>query len=175
MACAPPMRKMRSAPDRWQPAIIALWALGGRQAMTSSTPATLAGTMVMIGADSSGIAAARHVAADALDRDDAVAEMDAGQRLDLERQDGRELRLGEAADVGDGELGVGAGLRVELGEGGLALRGASPRRPCESELVEAARVVAHRRVALVADPRDDLGHGAPRPRPNRPAPRARAA
>ena len=33
---------------------IAGWARGGRQAMTSSQPATLAGTMVMIGADSSG-------------------------------------------------------------------------------------------------------------------------
>ena len=54
MACAPPILKMRSAPDKWQPAIIAGWAFGGRQAMTSSTPATLAGTMVMIGAESSG-------------------------------------------------------------------------------------------------------------------------
>lgn len=54
MACAPPMRKMRSAPERWQPATMAWCALGGRQAITSSTPATLAGTMVMIGADKSG-------------------------------------------------------------------------------------------------------------------------
>ncbi|MNL86576.1 hypothetical protein D3C87_2153350 [compost metagenome] len=54
IAWAPPTRKMRSAPDRWQPAIMAGWAPGGRQAMTSSQPATLAGTMVMTGADRIG-------------------------------------------------------------------------------------------------------------------------
>ena len=54
IACAPPIRKIRSAPDRWQPAIIAGCAFGGRQATTSSTPATLAGTIVMTGADRSG-------------------------------------------------------------------------------------------------------------------------
>ncbi len=69
------------------------------------------------------IAAARHVAADALDRDHAVAQMDAGQRLDLERQDGRELRLGESAHIGDGEFGIGAGLRRQLGQRRFALGG----------------------------------------------------
>ena len=54
IACAPPMRKIRSAPDRWQPAIIAGWALGGRHATTVRQPATLAGTMVITGADRSG-------------------------------------------------------------------------------------------------------------------------
>ncbi len=54
MAWAPPTRKIRSAPARWQPATMASCALGGRQAMTSPTPATLAGTMVMMGAERSG-------------------------------------------------------------------------------------------------------------------------
>ena len=62
------------------------------------------------------IAAARHVAADALDRDDPMAEMQARAQFDLKRQDGAELRLGEVADVVDGEFGVGARLRVEFGE-----------------------------------------------------------
>ena len=49
--------------------------------------------------------------------------MQAGDRLDLQRQDGGELRLGEAADVVDRKLGVGAGLRIEHVERGLAIGG----------------------------------------------------
>lgn len=54
MACAPPMRKIRSAPARSQPATIAGWAFGGRQATTSPTPATRAGTIVITGAERRG-------------------------------------------------------------------------------------------------------------------------
>ena len=92
------------------------------------------------------ITPARHIAADLGDRDDAVPQMHAGQALDLQRQDGGELRLGKARHVGDGEFGVGAGLRVELGEGVLTLA----RRHLELfdvYLVESQRVVAYRSIA----------------------------
>nr|WP_245639192.1 hypothetical protein [Rubellimicrobium mesophilum] len=100
-------------------------------------------------------ASAGDVAADTLHGDHPVAEEGAGQDLHLERPEAGELRLGEAADIGDGELGVGPRLRVERVHGGLPRR----RRDLETVelgLVEAARVVRDRRVALRLHAREHL-------------------
>ena len=83
--------------------------------------------------------------------------MHSGPRFHVERQDGAQLRLGEDAHVGDGELGVCPGLRRERSQCRLALGGG------DLEAVKLARVElpgkrAHRRVALVANPAQNIGH-----------------
>ena len=86
------------------------------------------------------------VAADPLDGDDAVAQVEARQRLDLQRQDRRQLRLGEAADIVDRELGIGAGLRIELAHRREALFGRH-LEAIEIGVIELHRIIAHRREA----------------------------
>ena len=66
-------------------------------------------------------AATRHIATDALNGNYAVAEVHAGQDFNLQRQDRRQLRLGKAAHIGNGEFRVCAGLRIKGGDCGLAL------------------------------------------------------
>jgi len=70
------------------------------------------------------VAAAGHVAADAVDRDVLVAETDAGKGFDLDIAQGVLLRLGEAADLGLGELDVGDDLVGQTVDQGLDLIGA---------------------------------------------------
>ena len=99
-------------------------------------------------------APAGDVSPDAPDRDHAVAHVDAGQRLHLQRADGGELRLGERADVGDGEPGVGAGLGIEVGDGpGTLLR--RDLEAGEVGLIELRRIPAHGVVAMGADLGED--------------------
>ena len=84
-----------------------------------------------------------------------MAHMDAGENLDLERQDGRQLRLGEFADIGDGKFGVLAGLRIKLGQRGLPF-GISDFERVEVRLIEPGGIVPHRPVAMGTDIGDDL-------------------
>ena len=72
--------------------------------MMRFTPATLAVTIDMCALSDHRIAPARHVAADRVHRDVAVAEHDAGQRLDFEIVHGVALLLREIAHLGLGEL-----------------------------------------------------------------------
>ena len=74
------------------------------------------------------IAPAGNVAADLFNRDDAVAQMHAGQHFDVQRADGRHLRLGKSANVCNREFGIGAGLRVEPVKGGLTVGGTDLER-----------------------------------------------
>ncbi len=81
--------------------------------------------------------------------------MHAGQRLDLERQDGGQLRLGKAAHIGDGEFGVGTRLRRQLGQCLFAL-GRRHFENLDVGFVELARIFAHGGVAALAHILEDL-------------------
>jgi len=56
---------------------------------------------------------ARHIAPHPLHRDHPVAKKGTGQHLDLQRNKAGKLRLGKAAHVRNGKLGVCPGLRVK--------------------------------------------------------------
>ena len=102
-----------------------------------------------------GVAAARHVRTDALDRDVAVTEPHAGERLDLEVEQRRALRLGEPAHLLLAELDVVDHLCGDAGDAGCDLVGVEPevrRRPA----VEPLRVLPDRRVTSIADGGEDL-------------------
>jgi hypothetical protein len=83
---------------RCQPSIMALWANGSRQAIWVSQSATFAETSIMLGANR---IREWPPSTDCFDRDNFVARKQARNRLHLERQDGRKLRLGGAPDKGD--------------------------------------------------------------------------
>ena len=93
---------------------------------------------------------ARHVAADAVDRDVLVTQADAGKRFDLDIAQRVLLRLGEAADLRLGEFDVGDHLVGQAVHQRLdfvrtqAERGGFP-------FVELRRQFAHRRVAARGD------------------------
>ena len=103
------------------------------------------------------VAAARHIGADALDRDHPVPQVHAGQGLHLQRQHGGELRLGEGLHVGDGKFGVGAGLRIERGQRGQPL-GLAHLQCLAAVAIKAQRVLAHRGIAAAAHLGDHLLH-----------------
>ena len=105
------------------------------------------------------IAPARHVAADRVHRDMAVAEDDAGQRLDLQVLHGVLLLLREVADLGLGELDV---VEVALGDlrDGLLDLGRRQAEVLRLPIVEFLRQVADRRVLLLFDLREDAFDGA---------------
>ena len=103
------------------------------------------------------IAAAGHIGADALDRNDAVAQVHACQIRDLERKHRCELSLRERLDARNRELGVGAGLRIERRDCGVALGNADLER-LAFVIVEGAGILAHRIVAALAHGRDDALH-----------------
>ena len=72
--------------------------IGGVQAITFLTPATLAVRIVMWAARQ-GIAPAGHVSADSVDGNVSLTEVHAGHRLHLELDRQFELALGEVANV----------------------------------------------------------------------------
>ena len=96
-----------------------------------------------------------NIATDPLDGDDAVAEKEATERFDVERQDGRELRLGKRTDVGDRKLSVGAHLRIEGVDGGFALVRCH-LEASEIDLVESEREPLDSRIAFRSHGRHDL-------------------
>jgi hypothetical protein len=102
-------------------------------------------------------APAGHIAAHAVDGDDAVAHEDAGERFHLERQDGGQLGLRKAADVGDCEFGIGAGLRIEGVNRRLPFIHRNLKR-ADLCLVEGEGVFAHRRIAARLHVGKDAGH-----------------
>ena len=71
---------------------------------------------------------ARNISPDPFDRDYPVAQMQARQRFDIQRHDGRQLRLGEPPHVFYGELGILAGLPCHSGHGGLPVGGRNFKR-----------------------------------------------
>ena len=78
MACAPPIRNRRETPAS-AAAAITTGSGFGHTAMTLATPAALAGIAVISSDDGSGIAAAWYVAADAIEREDALLHGDSGR------------------------------------------------------------------------------------------------
>ncbi len=96
------------------------------------------------------VAAARHIAADAVHRDVAVPEHDARKRLDLEVVERRLLLLGEIADLRLGEADVVEVALADFRDGALDFLLAQPeilRRP----LVEFLRQLPDRLVAALLD------------------------
>ncbi len=104
------------------------------------------------------VAAARHIAADRIDRDMLVAEHDAGQRLDFEVVHGLALLLREVADLGLRELDV-----LEIALGNLRNRALDlGRRQLEilrRPFVEFLRQFADRRILAFVDLRQDAFDG----------------
>ena len=103
------------------------------------------------------VAAAGNVGADALDRNDSVTEMHAGQVLDFQRQHRRQLRLCKRLDARNRELGVCACLRIECRDGCLTF-GRGDLECLSLVLVELAGVLADRVVAARAHRGDHALH-----------------
>ena len=105
------------------------------------------------------IAPARHVAADRVHRDVAVAEDDAGQRLDLQVLHGVLLLLREVTDLGLGEPDV---VEVSLGDlrNGLLDLGRRQAEILRLPIVELLRQLADGGVLLLVDLREDAFDGA---------------
>ncbi len=87
-----------------------------------------------------------------------MAEMQAGEGLDLEGQKRRALGLGEGAHLCDGELGVLPRLGIERCDGRLPLIGRDFERG-DLDLVEAQRIVPDSRVTPASDIGENLLHG----------------
>src|ERR1700681_4141426 len=101
-ACTPPSTKISSAPPKCIAATIAGCGPplnGGAQAMIRFTPATLA-----VRRGHHRVAPARHVAADARDRNVPMAEHDARKRLNFEVAHRRLLLFGEVPHLRLGEF-----------------------------------------------------------------------
>jgi hypothetical protein len=93
-----------------------------------------------------------------------MAEMQARQRLDLQRQHRRALRFGKGANPLDGEHRIRPGLRIQRLHRRLALRQAD-LQGLRHDLVETPGELPHRRVAAFAHgghdrPDDVLQRGA---------------
>ena len=91
------------------------------------------------------IAPARHVAADPLDRYHPMAEMDAGQRLDVERQDRCQLCLRKRRDPVNRELRIRARLSIEARHRRCTFRGRD-LDGLDLDAVEALRIIDQGRV-----------------------------
>ena len=74
--------------------------------------------------------------------------MHARQGFDFERQDGRELRFGEAADIGDRKLGVRPRLRRQFAQGLPAL-GVGHLEGGKGRFIELLCIFAYRHVAAL--------------------------
>ena len=112
------------------------------------------------------VAPTGNVTTNPLDRDDLMAKMQAGQRLNFQWQHGSVLRFGEGPHAGNGKFGVGAGLWIKgCNRCRAFFRGNLKRR--HIGLVEQITVVPQGRIAIGA-------HGGQNPR-NRVAQRPRIA
>ena len=83
-----------------------------------------------------------------------MAEMNARERLDIERQQRAQLSLGEVAHALYGELRVACGLRVQGRDRCLALLRPDLER-LDFRLVEGPAELAYRRIAALADRGDN--------------------
>ena len=106
-ACAPPMRNSLVTPASSAAAITA-GSGRGHTAMISRTPATRAGTAVIRSEEGSGKRPPGHVAADAVERFDAL--LDGHARRDLQASAARNLPHGDARNMA-GRLADGAAHR----------------------------------------------------------------
>ena len=86
-----------------------------------------------------------------------MAKDDARQHLNLQRRQAGQLRLRKPTDIGDGKIGIRAGLGGKGGNGGLTL-GQRHLELCDLDLVELAAKVDDGAVALGPHTRQHIGH-----------------